>query len=169
MNLTEIVDNMKVLKKKLRDDGEGALKAGFREFFDNHPEAKAIIWTQYAPYFNDGEACEFSVHEFELRGDANVKIDEEDDDDEEDGDYSYSYAEKCIASALERIQDTEWNRKCRPDDVRELTAAETSLIDDFSKLQRDCLEIESVLQDTFGSGLVIATREGFKVEDYDHD
>jgi hypothetical protein len=28
---------------------------------------KSIRWTQYAPYFNDGEACTFSVYESEFQ------------------------------------------------------------------------------------------------------
>lgn len=32
-------------------------------FFKNNPEAIAFAWTQYAPYFMDGEPCEFSVNE----------------------------------------------------------------------------------------------------------
>lgn len=47
----------------LRRDGEAALKASFVEFFAAHPEAAAIQWRQYTPYFNDGEACYFGVCE----------------------------------------------------------------------------------------------------------
>jgi hypothetical protein len=47
----------------LRRDGEAALKASFVEFFAAHPEAAAIQWQQYTPYFNDGEACYFGVCE----------------------------------------------------------------------------------------------------------
>ncbi len=29
----------------------------------NHPDVKALRWTQYTPYFNDGEPCEFGLGE----------------------------------------------------------------------------------------------------------
>lgn len=51
----------------LRRDGEAALKASFVEFFAAHPEAVAIQWRQYTPYFNDGEACYFGVCEPSIR------------------------------------------------------------------------------------------------------
>lgn len=51
----------------LRRDGEAALKASFVEFFAAHPEVAAIRWRQYTPYFNDGEACYFSVCEPEIK------------------------------------------------------------------------------------------------------
>lgn len=33
-------------------------------FFDTHPEVTKIGWTQYTPYFNDGDACYFRVGNF---------------------------------------------------------------------------------------------------------
>ena len=34
------------------------------EYFERYGHIiEAISWTQYTPYFNDGESCEFSVHE----------------------------------------------------------------------------------------------------------
>lgn len=32
------------------------------EAFSSFPNLPFITWTQYSPYFNDGEACEFSYH-----------------------------------------------------------------------------------------------------------
>ena len=40
-----------------------ALLADFKAVFDKHPDVKSIKWKQYTPYFNDGDACTFSVHE----------------------------------------------------------------------------------------------------------
>ena len=30
--------------------------------FEAHPKLESFSWTQYTPYFNDGESCEFSAH-----------------------------------------------------------------------------------------------------------
>lgn len=38
------------------------LLAAFAEKFKANPSVKCMIWTQYTPYFNDGEPCTFSVH-----------------------------------------------------------------------------------------------------------
>lgn len=42
----------------LRDIAEG--------FFAEFPDAHGFGWRQYAPYWNDGDPCVFSVHEVEL-------------------------------------------------------------------------------------------------------
>ena len=33
------------------------------------PEGKILVWSQYTPYFNDGEACEFGVNEAHIQDD----------------------------------------------------------------------------------------------------
>lgn len=53
-----------VLKKAQEDFREkmsGLFTEAMSQFFKEAPRVKAIIWTQYTPYFNDGETCEFAV------------------------------------------------------------------------------------------------------------
>lgn len=57
------------LKKKLEDmrkDYAAAAKDAFaneaKDLFAEHPGLKSFSWTQYAPYFNDGDPCTFSAH-----------------------------------------------------------------------------------------------------------
>lgn len=71
-------DSLKKLKKELgsiKKEVVATLKSGFKELFVEFPELKSFRWTQYAPYFNDGEPCEFSVNEIEylLEGDDSDK------------------------------------------------------------------------------------------------
>lgn len=61
--------------KQLRTDGEAALKAAFCDFFAKHPSVSSIQWTQYTPYFNDGDACVFSANEPQLMLGENDYID----------------------------------------------------------------------------------------------
>lgn len=51
------------LNKIAETEGKKAMEDEFRVFFDENPGITAIAWTQYAPAFNDGDACIFSVHE----------------------------------------------------------------------------------------------------------
>lgn len=66
----KLFDELKELKaaydKKIKDDGEAALGEAFKEVFDKFPDLKAITWVQYTPYFNDGDTCTFSVHDFDV-------------------------------------------------------------------------------------------------------
>lgn len=38
----------------------------FVELFKQAPNLESIGWTQYTPYFNDGDTCEFGVHTDDL-------------------------------------------------------------------------------------------------------
>lgn len=49
------------LDKKIKQFGEQALKAFFKDYFEAHPEIYGVKWEQYTPYFNDGEACIFGL------------------------------------------------------------------------------------------------------------
>lgn len=48
---------------KVKAAGKEAVASDLKAIFDAHPELLGIRWTQYTPYFNDGDACVFSVRE----------------------------------------------------------------------------------------------------------
>lgn len=50
-------------KKQIEAEGKAALQADFKEFFEKNPTIEALRWSQYTPYFNDGDACVFSVND----------------------------------------------------------------------------------------------------------
>ena len=41
----------------------GDLKEFSKDLFDRNPELENFGWTQYIPYFNDGDPCEFGLYE----------------------------------------------------------------------------------------------------------
>lgn len=74
----EIKNYKKELSKKIQANFHGLAK----ELFSLYPELKSFGWRQYTPYFNDGEACEFSSnHEYPIIN--GVDTDYGDDDVEE--------------------------------------------------------------------------------------
>jgi hypothetical protein len=82
----KLFDELFALKKaydeKLANEGEDALKEAFKELFDKHPRLESVTWVQYTPYFNDGDPCYFSVHDF----DASISEPEETETSEGPGD-----------------------------------------------------------------------------------
>jgi len=62
----DLLDMQKAYRKKLRDEGEAAMKEAFKEVFDKHPSIDSIEWRQYTPYFNDGDPCYFRMSEYEV-------------------------------------------------------------------------------------------------------
>lgn len=67
MNKETILEEIKKGKDEIRNLQEqmrNKIKANFHELaktvFNEYPELKSFGWTQYTPYFNDGEECVFS-------------------------------------------------------------------------------------------------------------
>lgn len=50
-------------RAELVEELKGNFHAMFTEIFDKHPTINYFAWTQYSPYFNDGDECTFSRHE----------------------------------------------------------------------------------------------------------
>ena len=57
-----LLNEQRELQKKFQAQGQALFKETFKEFFDNNPGIKAVVWTQYTPYFNDGDECVFRVN-----------------------------------------------------------------------------------------------------------
>ena len=135
MSMAEIRTMKEALEKKIKDEGQTALKESFSAFFAANPKIEAIRWRQFTPHFNDGEPCTFSVHGFYYKVDgANA-----DDGDYEDGfNDTYGNALHGHKPAIKAFE-----KEVQADDVYEAV---------------------------FGDGVcVTATREGFEVEEYEHD
>jgi hypothetical protein len=142
MNLDTLAQIKKEADAKLRADGEAAIRGELRAIFDEHDCLEAIRWRQYVPYFNDGEACTFSIHEPEVKcGGLVMKYGEPDDG------WIETYGtvgDACTAPAKRAL-----------DAVRSL----------YRKLQ----EIDDVVAACLGEHAeVTCTREGVTVEEYTH-
>jgi hypothetical protein len=144
--MNKIFEDLKLLKKQYEDnlqkDGKTALQQVFKDLFAAHPNLKSVVWTQYTPYFNDGDPCYFRVREF----DVNYALTEEDDPNVSDynhGDSLYSLREsedEAAQAAAEAVCDLE------------------------DEIPQDILEA------TFGDHCkVVATPKGFDVEEHSHD
>lgn len=83
-----IADHQTALQKQVKEFEtklQGMFKEIVTEFFNEAPEVGLVTWTQYTPYFNDGEECTFSVNDIYFVGNDSIKtIIEEDEQDIED-------------------------------------------------------------------------------------
>jgi hypothetical protein len=148
-NIEAMIDDFSKKQAEFANNLKKELKNTFKQFFDAVPECTAVIWTQYAPYFNDGEECIFSVHSATFTNAADpddIRYGEYEGDDET----VWTHGDDCYG-------DVE-----PPAHIVPALNALDSLI------QND--ELESIFKTMFGNHVkVIATREGFKTEQYDHD
>ena len=67
--MSESMDKYMAAKQKMNEMKEEAKKVAqvaFREsaleLFEKHPELESFSWSQYTPYFNDGDECIFGVN-----------------------------------------------------------------------------------------------------------
>lgn len=67
MSFAEIKRLQDELAAKMQTDGPELFKQEVDKLFKLIPDLESIKWTQFTPYFNDGEACEFGVNEPEFK------------------------------------------------------------------------------------------------------
>lgn len=56
---TDFKKKVEELRLQLQKTGEQFLAQNFKELFEKYPKLEKISWTQYTPYFNDGDECTF--------------------------------------------------------------------------------------------------------------
>lgn len=153
-------DEINALQKRMVEDFNALIKASMDAFFEKYPRVRAIAWTQYTPYFNDGDACEFSVHEpAVLVYTAGTGVDDESQlDDLSDTSPYDGYDSWNIRSELKKEKsdpDTDWFTM--------------EFHDDFMTLVK-FTDNETLMENLFGDhATVYLTREGPVVVEYDHD
>lgn len=137
-------------KAEFVEKSKNAMRSAFNEFFASNPDIDQITWTQYTPYFNDGDPCIFRVNDmtFTLAKDE-VDLSEisyPDDD------------EKCYGAFFwddggKRIDPIPGYRKLFDKFVRQVSVLP-----------------DEIFMNSFGDHVsVIANKDGFDVQEYDHD
>jgi hypothetical protein len=128
------------------------------------PDVSAVRWRQWVPSFNDGDPCEFTLDQFYLRPGTALTIADTDPedvyDDDEDSDYGDGFVDH---NKLIRTWDNDARKYV---DIPNPNAGAEPL----QELNKHSGHFESVLRESFGDHAIItATRDGFRVELYEHD
>lgn len=154
--LNNLVQAAVAFRQRMKTEGEAALKEAFAEFFNNQPEVGAIVWKQYTPYFSDGDACTFSRRDFEFLSpeDSQKKM--------------RTYDDLCL---MNRLNTLDFHRR-HPQygSGRCLTMEEQICLEAYKSFEKICSQIDDLFKTVFGDHVQVrATRDGFEVDDYDHD
>ena len=147
---------IKRLQKELQDKSSEIFLSSFKNLFEETPKLKSFAWSQYTPYFNDGDTCYFSANTDYLT----INGDNEDD-------ATWSQEKKVISWGT-------WNREKKvyegrieqdnPDYDKELTEA-VNKVKKFLSLFDN-----SFYQTQFGDHtMVTVTPDGIDTEEYEHD
>lgn len=150
----ELVDRREKMLEEMRTMQQEVFAEVMGGVFEQNPALVSFSWTQYTPYFNDGEPCVFGVNSDYL----GVVLTEPFTDftenssswygnetENEDGHYEYEDGLPTYYS----------------ESAKEIQANISNSIRLFD---------ESELQSMFGDGVrVTVTKDGVTVDDYDHD
>jgi hypothetical protein len=78
----KIKDRMLAIEAELFQRGEELILEVFSDFFQKYPNVLEVRWSQYTPYFNDGDTCDFSANDF-------FGLSQKELDDEKNGDFNF--------------------------------------------------------------------------------
>lgn len=149
--LTDYEEMMNEVQKTLR----AKMKDVFKAFFDSYPEVKTIHWTQYAPYFNDGDECVFGVNQPYFTRTEHAEL--------EDREHAWGEGDDGI------IETRVWDEVSRRYVAANIDPNLIRDMDTFTGILQSGVN-EAVMQAMFGNHVwVKAHRDGFEVDDYDHD
>lgn len=98
-NFDELNGQIALAKKEMQEKSTGLIEQATKIFLDACPEVTGIHWTQYTPYFNDGESCEFSVN------DICFHILEDEDDEIEAYESTTLFTLEDLKTAEEKLED----------------------------------------------------------------
>lgn len=165
----ELVEQQRELAKKFQETAQSLFKETTKEFFDNNPAVKAVVWTQYTPFFNDGEVCVFRVNDPTFTNAEGEDLNEVSPYGEYEGDNEKVWA--IEAWSLKNLYDEsrDWLEGTRQAIKESGSVINIELCNQFEKMITS-IDFEDVMRAMFGDHVkVIATKDGFDVEEYDHD
>lgn len=166
--LAEMNAELADIRGKYQVKARETLNEAFKIFFETVPEITIIRWNQYTPYFNDGDACEFSVHE------PNFFIDEEDMENCDDP-YEYNPYKRPSQWVYDNAEKASYYKEAIIEyELLELKHGKEKLtrindaIDDFTGI---FMNVEDdIMLDLFNDHVqVTATKDGFEIDEYSHD
>lgn len=161
----KLIKDQEELRKQFQERAQALFKNITKEFFDKNPGITGVVWTQYTPYFNDGDTCEFAVNDCTF---TNAPIDELDDIrwGEYEGETEGVWATENVAHALST--ESSYYKE-----MKETMLASGGIDPESCTLFSKAVcshEMENVMLAMFGDhAKIIASRNGFDVDEYSHD
>lgn len=181
---------LKAVKAEISEAGKIAIGDVAKAFFERNPSVHGFRWTQYTPYWMDGEECEFSVNTPELEITKQSERSEGQQGLIQRRAYFVSESEKAKAFLAEGEAIAGHQRRVREYSQRDIDLAEKEITEidavfvqvggleayekissDFEVVARFIMNLEdSDLELIFGDHVqVLVTKAGVEVLKYEHD
>lgn len=145
MNVTELQALKKQYDDAVAQNAKPLAKELLTKFFEANPDVALVVWTQYTPHFNDGDACVFRVNDpFAATKDMLKDL-----QGQELEDFLYDWDANLVSTYGENKQ---------------VAAA-------LKKLEKEMQTMDDLLEEAFGDHMkVTAYADGkFETDDYSHD
>lgn len=177
--LKDLNDRVNAMRAEMRESAKEAIAEGTKVIFAEYGDLVAQFgWTQYTPYFNDGDPCEFGMGELSL-----IAIEDlEDLRAETEYDLDDQYERQCA------FADNDWNYGGSPSfstyrgKVSKMVGWPEAPNADFDQRYADAYEAcravynicgsdgQKIAKDIFGDHVTVTfTSEGVDVEEYEHE
>jgi len=159
-NMNEIIKSFTEFKQTVQEKLKKEFKAIITKLFEENSELKAIVWEQYTPYFSDGDPCIFSVGDVAITNATGKDL-----NDIRYGEYDGKNNDVRVLSSY-FTPNSQWSSK-EDNEYAKLIDFETFKA--FGQLMRSS-EMKDVMLATFGDHVrVVATQEGFSIDEFDHE
>lgn len=145
-NMDSVISSFSKLAHDLQSKMREELKKVFASFFEEFPQVKTIHWTQYTPYFNDGDECVFRIGELWFTTTEHTELNERE--------YAYGEGDDGLIN--------DWSAKIEDEKLNSAINTMSSLL---------CGDVmECVLKGTYGDHVWVKIhKDGSDVEDFEHD
>jgi hypothetical protein len=157
--------------------GEKLFKEAVKDIFKRFKGLDRFSWPQYTPHWNDGDECSFGVCA------ESVTVNNERGDSQFDDFWSLKHAygllskkKKEEARILQELKDEkdQWKVDSLKRDLEILKTRSLEDVEEKYKIKKAIVDVlenidESAFESMFGEGLVVVTREGSHVEEYEHE
>lgn len=167
------------LKSKLVKDTNTLFKQSLKEIFKDHSNLESFSWTQYTPYWNDGDTCTFSAHTDYIYLN---------DSEEGEGVWEYESLYNDLLNkdkAIKKLEadntklagkpDNKWQIESNERKIKQLEEADINEIKWKYEALKDISELmNNIDQDTLLTMFddhvkVTVTKNGIETESYQHD
>lgn len=162
-SLKGLIEVQSKLRKEFQEQAQTSFKEVVKELFEKNTGLGLVTWTQYTPYFNDGEACTFSINEAYF---SNAT----DSDDIMYGDYQGE--DETIWTSHNPVRhmkgDIDWDKETSVK-IQATEGLNATSIQEFMDILNSS-EMEDIFEAMFDDHVkVTLTRKGIQVDDYSHD
>lgn len=161
--INEFAETHAQLQKRMREEGEQAVAAAFKQVLEENPLVKRVEWQQYTPYFNDGDECVFGVGEPEVNEVYSWYIDLEKYHDSK----KHKYVKEEVDSSIRAFLGDEVDVENVTD---EFIADYLNQLDTVREAAQTITHQQDLMRYAFGDhASIVVTPDGITVDEYtDH-